>query len=401
MQSPSRDIRIRNCFSMVRHLLADYPASRPTLAVKTGLSVATVSNLATDLIDLGVIVEAGWEDSGGGRPRKLLAPNTGGGILIGVDVATTYVKFEAYDLALQVLSRIEEQVDLSEDTPEKILDHITSGMAALRTTLPGREILGLGVSLPGQVDVAGGISVFAPNWNWRDVAFKQLLTERLELDVPIYLDNSLKTGTAGELWFGDGRGVDRLAVVVLGTGVGVGLAFDGKLYRGATNSAGEWGHTTIDANGPVCRCGRRGCIEARIGAPGILRQWASLGGESEWETQESAMQALAADWRAGKEPAIRTIEAVARDLALGVANFVNLVYLTWWSSPAGSPTRSARRCSPSSAAASPTTCSSPALEALTVKLDEQSRNMVILGAAALALEGHLSRIKSINSRSRA
>lgn len=401
MQSPSRDIRIRNCFSMVRHLLADYPASRPNLAVKTGLSVATVSNLATDLIDLGVIVEAGWEDSGGGRPRKLLAPNTGGGILIGVDVATTYVKFEAYDLALQVLSRIEEQVDLSEDTPEKLLDHITSGMAALRTTLPGREILGLGVSLPGQVDVAGGISVFAPNWNWRDVAFKQLLTERLELDVPIYLDNSLKTGTAGELWFGDGRGVDRLAVVVLGTGVGVGLAFDGKLYRGATNSAGEWGHTTIDANGPVCRCGRRGCIEARIGAPGILRQWASLGGESEWETQESAMQALAADWRAGKEPAIRTIEAVARDLALGVANFVNLinpdlvVFTGWVSNTLGEAMLPELRRRLSDHVLE------SALEALTVKLDEQSRNMVILGAAALALEGHLSRIKSINSRSRA
>ncbi|WP_177155118.1 ROK family transcriptional regulator [Glycomyces harbinensis] len=385
---------------MLRHLLADHPSSRPDLAKKTGLSVATVSNLVTELIDLGVVVEAGLEDSGGGRPRMLLGPNTDGGVLIGVDVATTYVKFEAYDLALQVLFRIEEQVDLAEDTPEKLLDHIASGMAAVREVLADREILGLGVSLPGQVDVAGGISVSNPNWNWRDVAFKELLAERLGLDAPIYLDNSLKTVTAGELWFGDGLGVERLAVVVLGTGVGVGLAFDGKLYRGATNSAGEWGHTTIDPNGPVCRCGRRGCIEARIGAPGILRQWAAMGCDREWETQESAIEALAADWKTGEEPAVRTIEAVARDLALGVANFVNLVnpdlvvFTGWVSDALGEALLpELRRRLPDHVLES-------ALGALRIKLDEQSRNMVILGAAALALEGHLNRIKSVGSRAR-
>ncbi|WP_166659601.1 ROK family protein [Glycomyces sp. NRRL B-16210] len=386
---------------MLRHLLADHPSSRPHLAVKTGLSVATVSNLVAELIDLGVVVEAGWEDSGGGRPRMLLAPNTEGGVLIGVDVATTYVKFEAYDLALQVLHRIEEQVDLAEDTPEKLLDHIASGMADLRGRLAGREILGLGVSLPGQVDVAGGISVFTPNWNWRDVAFKQLLAERLGLEAPIYLDNSLKTVTAGELWFGDGRGVERLAVVVLGTGVGVGLAFDGKLYRGATNSAGEWGHTVIDADGPVCRCGRRGCIEARIGAPAILREWAAAsGGAHEWDTQESGIEALVDAWKAGEEPAVRTVEATARYMAIGVANLVNLVnpdlvvFTGWVSSVLGEALL------PELEARLGDHVLESALGALRVKLDEQSRNMVLLGAAALALEGHLNGIKSIGSRSR-
>lgn len=385
---------------MLRYLLAEHPSSRPLLAKRTGLSVATVSNLVAELIDLGVVVEAGWEDSGGGRPRKLLAPNVGGGILIGVDVATTYVKFEAYDLALQVLCRIEEQVDLAEDTPEKLLDHIVSGMAAIREALADREILGLGVSLPGQVDVVGGISVFTPNWNWRDVAFKQLLADRLGLDVPIYLDNSLKTVTAGELWFGDGRGVERLAVVVLGTGVGVGLAFDGKLYRGATNSAGEWGHTTIEANGPECRCGRRGCVEAYIGASAILREWAASGGGHEGGTQERAIEALAAAWKAGEPAALRAIEVVAGNLALSVANFVNLVnpdlvvFTGWVSSVLGEALL------PELQRRLPERVLESALGALRVKLDEQSRDMVILGAAALALEGHLNRIKSVGSRAR-
>ncbi|WP_100449156.1 ROK family transcriptional regulator [Glycomyces xiaoerkulensis] len=401
MKSTSRDIRIRNCFSVLRHLIADYPTSRQYLARETDLSVATVSNLVSDLIELGVVVEVGLERSGGGRPRALLAPNAGSGALIGIDVASTYVKFEAYDLTLTVLCRIEEHVDLSEDMPEQLLDHIATGMAAVREHLGGRPILGIGVSLPGQVDVAGGISVFAPNWNWHDVAFKRLLTERLELDVPVYLDNSLKTVTAGELWFGDGRGVDRLAVVLLGTGVGVGLAFGGDLYRGASNSAGEWGHATVDPDGPRCRCGRNGCIEAYVGAPAILRRWGELAGRPvEEQAQEKAMETLAQAWKAGEDSAVRTVEAIARDLAVGVANLVNivnpeLVVLTGWVTGV-----LGEALLPELERHLPERVLNAALKALRVKLDEQSRNMVILGAAALALEGHLNLINTVGSRSR-
>ncbi|WP_205326409.1 ROK family transcriptional regulator [Glycomyces sp. YM15] len=400
MKSTSRDIRLRNCFAVLRHLIADAPTSRQILARETDLSVATVSNLVTDLIELGVVVEVGREDSGGGRPRALLAPNAGGGVMIGVDVAETYVYLEVYDLTLAVVDRVEERMEPSENAPEQIIGHIASAMDQIRERLGGRAILGLGVSLPGQVDVTWGVSGFAPNWNWHDVPFRKLLADRLQLGVPIYLDNPLKTITVGELWFGEGRGVDRLAVLILGTGVGAGLAFGGQLYRGATNSAGEWGHTTINPAGPQCRCGARGCIEAYIGAPAILWHWGQLDGRANAGSQTEAMAALAAAWDAGEPTAVRTIETVAEYLAAGVANLLNLfnpdlvVLDGWVTSVLGDALiPEFERRLPGHAMEAP-------LKAVRLKRNGEDRNMVALGAAALALEGHLNRLNTVGSRSR-
>jgi predicted NBD/HSP70 family sugar kinase len=400
MKSTSRDIRLRNCFAVLRHLIADAPTSRQILARETDLSVATVSNLVTDLIELGVVVEVGREDSGGGRPRALLAPNIGGGVMIGVDVAETYVHLEVYDLSLAVVDRVDERMEPSENSPDQVIGHIAAAMDQVRERLGDRVILGLGVSLPGQVDVAWGVSGFAPNWNWHDVPFRKLLDDRLDLGVPIYLDNPLKTITVGELWFGDGRGVDRLAVLILGTGVGAGLAFGGQLYRGATNSAGEWGHTTINPGGPQCRCGAKGCIEAYVGAPAILWQWAQLDGRAGAGSQTEAMAALAAAWRAGEASAVHTIETVAEYLAAGVANLVNLVnpdlvVLNGWVTGVlgDALVPELERRLPAHAMAAP-------LKAARLKRNEQERNMVSLGAAALALEGHLSRLNTVGSRNR-
>jgi predicted NBD/HSP70 family sugar kinase len=400
MKSTSRDIRIRNCFSVLRHLIADAPSSRQLLARETDLSVATVSNLVTDLIDLGVVVEVGREDSGGGRPRALLAPNADGGVLIGVDVAETYVHLEVYDLGLKIVERVEERIETVDNAPEVVIGHIVSGLAQARERLGDREILGLGVSVPGQVDVAGGASVFAPNWNWHDVHFRDMLADAIDVTVPIYLDNPLKTAVAGELWFGDGRGVERLAVVNLGTGVGAGLAFDGKLYRGATNSAGEWGHTVIDVNGPPCLCGSRGCVETYVGAPGIVRQWEALDPEVDGGSQADAMAALAEAWAAGDPAAKATVEAVARWLAVSVANLVNVVnpdlvvLIGWVARTIGEELLPLLE-----EHLAEYTLEAP-LKALKLKMNHQTRNMVSLGAAALALEGHLHRINTVGGRGR-
>ncbi|GAA2146439.1 ROK family transcriptional regulator [Glycomyces algeriensis] len=400
MKSTSRDIRLRNCFAVLRHLIADAPTSRQILARETDLSVATVSNLVTDLIELGVVVEVGREDSGGGRPRALLAPNAGGGVMIGVDVAETYVYLEVYDLTLAVVDRVEERMEPSENAPEQVIGHIVSAMDQIRERLGDRAILGLGVSLPGQVDVTWGVSGFAPNWNWHDVPFRKLLDDRLQLGVPIYLDNPLKTITVGELWFGDGRGVDRLAVLILGTGVGAGLAFGGQLYRGATNSAGEWGHTTINPAGPQCRCGAKGCIEAYVGAPAILWHWGQLDPRAALGSQTEAMAALAAAWEAGETTAVRTVETVAEYLAAGVANLLNLfnpdlvVFDGWVTSVLGDAlVPEFQRRLADHAMEAP-------LKAARLKRNGQDRNMVALGAAALALEGHLNRLNTVGSRSR-
>ncbi|RKN35054.1 ROK family protein [Streptomyces hoynatensis] len=269
MRHTSRDIRTANRYQVLRQAIADSPVSRPGLARETGLSLATVATLAGELVELGMLVEAGFEESGGGRPRGLLAVNPSGGALVGVDVAETYLHVEVFDLALRVLARGHETLGPADGAPERLAQRIAGAVLGAAGRAPGHRVLGVGVTMPGLVDREGGVS-FAANWGWRGVPLRELLAERLPH--PIYLDNPMRACVVAELWAGAARGREDALVINLGTGVGAGLAFGGRPHRGATNSAGEWGHTTLLPHGRPCRCGRRGCVEAYLGAPGIVHR---------------------------------------------------------------------------------------------------------------------------------
>ncbi len=273
----SRDIRVAHRFELLRSVIAGRTVSRAELATCSGLSPATVSNLTGELIEAGLLREVGFQDSGGGRPRSLLAADPAGGVLAGVDVAETYLHVDLFDTALIRLGGHEEALHPEENRPEQVVGHIVSALRGALTqagVAPDR-LTGAGISIPGQVDPRGGVSVFAPNWDWHDVPLREMLRSRLPPAVagrlPLYLDNPLRAGVLAELWFGAGRGAEDLVVLTLGTGVGAGLAFGGNLFRGATNSAGEWGHTNLVLDGRPCHCGARGCLESYVGAPGIMR----------------------------------------------------------------------------------------------------------------------------------
>lgn len=176
-----------------------------------------------------MLVEASREDSGGGRPRARLRIDPHRGLLVGVDVAETYIHVDVFDTALTRLTRKEHQIQESSD-PHYLVDEIAG---AVREALAGHRdatVLGTGVSLPGQVQPDAGVSVFAPNWGWHQVPVQDLLAARLGR--PVHLDNPLKATTVTELWFGHGRECPDLVTVNLGTGVGAGIAIDGHLVRG-------------------------------------------------------------------------------------------------------------------------------------------------------------------------
>ncbi|MEJ3747638.1 ROK family protein [Actinomycetes bacterium KLBMP 9797] len=328
MKRTSRDIRVANRFEVLRHIIAAATVSRQQVAADTGLSLATVSNLVGELLELGLLVEVGYQDSGGGRPRGLVAVNPTGGVLVGIDVAETYVHVEVFNPALAVLASVEEALHPEENRPEQVVAHIVSSVgSALETAGVGPDrVLGAGISVPGQVDREGGVSVFAPNWNWHDVPLRNLLAE--SLDMPLYLDNPLRACVVAELWFGAGRGRDDVVVVNLGTGVGAGLAFGGALYRGATNSAGEWGHTTLVVDGRLCHCGSRGCVETYVGAPGIMQNLRDLAPDSPLlhpDDQTATIAAIARGVADGDPVAAKVVTETGRYLGVAVADLVNLV----------------------------------------------------------------------------
>ncbi|MFF7985140.1 ROK family transcriptional regulator [Streptomyces sp. NPDC007901] len=328
MKHTSRDIRTANRYEVLRHIIAESPTSRQELASVTGLSLATVATLVGELLELRMITEVGFEDSAGGRPRGLVAVNASGGALIGVDIAETYVHVELFDLGLNVLARAEEDMRPGEHRPQQVVGHVAAavGSVVAQAGVEGARVLGVGVSVPGQVDRDTGIAEYAPNWDWHDVPLLDLLSEHIAY--PLHLDNPLRACAVAEQWFGAARGRGDTVVVNLGTGVGAGLALGGGLHRGVSNSAGEWGHTTLVLDGRPCHCGNHGCVETYVGAPGIMLNLRELSPQSPLlhpEDQTATVDALARGLADGDPVAVRVVRDTARYIGAGVANLVNLL----------------------------------------------------------------------------
>lgn len=389
MAQRTADIRRRNRFDTLRTVFAAGPVSRQEIAAATGLSFATVANLVTELLDVGVLLEAGHEESNGGRPRARLAVNAKRGTLVGIDVAETSVQVELFDLALTALRSVSLPLPQIDVSPEEVIATIGTGVEALMDGTNTPPPLGAGVCVPGLVEREGGVSVFSPYWSWRDVPVRSLLAERLTM--PLYLDNPLKAGTVAEMWFGAGREVENVVVVTLRAGVGVGIAIDGALYRGATNSAGEWGHTCLVPGGRECRCGRQGCVEAYVSTRGIVETVRELDENSPLLDPDEAtvVRSVARAWTEGDPAAVEIVTRTARYLGLAAADLLNLfnpqtlVLGGWVADCLGEPllrqTREviAERALPAT------------LQALTLQLSTVPGQPVTLGAATFALEGFL------------
>jgi len=391
-KSTSRDIRTANRYEVLRQIIARSPTSRQELAATTGLSLATVATLVGELLDLGMLTEVGFEDSAGGRPRGLIAVNPSGGALIGVDIAETYVRVELFDLALGMLARAGEEMEPGGKRPEQVAAHVAAavGTVVSRAGVGSDRVLGVGVSVPGQVDRARGICVYAANWDWHDVPLLGLLARHIVH--PLYLDNPLRACTIAELWFGAARGRGDAVVVNLGTGVGAGLALGGGLHRGVSNSAGEWGHTTLVLDGRPCHCGNRGCVETYVGAPGIMTNLRELSPHSPLlhpEDQTATIEALAHGVTAGDPVALEVLRTTARYLGAGIADLVNLlnpevvVLSSWVAAALGAPLLNEVR-----AAVGRHALSRP-FAVTEIVLSPVQTDPVCLGAATFALEGAL------------
>ncbi|MFF3848929.1 ROK family protein [Streptomyces sp. NPDC002328] len=395
MKRTSRDIRTANRYEVLRQIIARSPTSRQELAAATGLSLATVATLVGELLDLRMITEVGFEDSAGGRPRGLVAVNASGGALIGVDIAETYVHVELFDLALNVLARAEEDMRPGESRPEQVVGHVAAaaGSVVAQAGVEAARVLGVGVSVPGQVDRATGISEYAPNWDWHDVPLLDLLSEHIAY--PLYLDNPLRACAVAELWFGAARGHGDAVVVNLGTGVGAGLVLGGGLHRGVSNSAGEWGHTTLVLDGRLCHCGNHGCVETYVGAPGIMQNLRELSPDSALlhpEDQTATIAALARAVAAHDPVAVKVVRDTARYLAAGIADLVNLlnpevvVLSSWVAVRLGEPLLHEVR-----EAVSRHALRRP-LASTEIVLSPIPTDPVCLGAATFALEGALQAV---------
>jgi glucokinase len=193
-------------------------------------------------------------------------------LVIGIDLGGTKIAAALVDGAGEIVAQDYRDTRAREGRDKVVARVLHSARAVIEESgVQASQIAGIGIGAPGPIDVASGAVVAPPNLpGWERVPLKQLIEDNLAITT--YLENDANAAALGEHRFGSGRGVDHLIYVVVGTGVGGGLILDGRLYHGASGMAGEIGHIVVKPDGPICSCGRRGCLEALTSGPSIARE---------------------------------------------------------------------------------------------------------------------------------
>jgi predicted NBD/HSP70 family sugar kinase len=392
-RTTNRTVRLRNRAALLSKLFLEGPLTRHDLARGTGLSQPAVSNVVADLIAAGLVVDAGALESDGGRPSMSLRVAPRFALVAGVDVGETRVRVELFDLSMALLASADYPIDAARPDPATVVRHIVAGLAAVtdRAGVPRSELLGVGVGVSGVVVQDPGPSasgqdreavVYAQTLGWDGVPLERMI--RAEVDVPLYIDNGAKTQGQAEMWFGAGRGTRHAVFALVGSGVGATVVSNGATYRGVASSAGEWGHTTLVYGGRACRCGARGCLEAYVGAEGIIERYreARRGRAVPGADEESQINALlaAAD---RSDTARRVLDETAGYLGAGVANLINLfnperVVLGGWAGLA-----LGARLLPAIRSAAAAQALRKPFEQATIELGQLGVDAVALGAATL------------------
>jgi glucokinase-like ROK family protein len=318
-------IRAINRFKILHTIRAHKLISRVDITKATGLSQATVTGITASLIGEGLLLEKRPGESEGGRPPILISLNPDATYAVGVYLSISQINIVIIDLEATIRASYEMPLRKQNYTPEAIADKIVQAVQECmwQANFSRNRISGIGIGLPGLVDSHTGLIRFLPNYQWEKVNLRDLVQKKI--DHPTYIENSANSLTLAEQWFGEGRGIDNFIVVTLEYGVGMGIMIHGQLYRGHKGTAGEFGHTTVDPDGPLCRCGKKGCIEAIVGNNAILREAEAAAQKGEWKPDNPHDITIDEVILAAREgaPCLRNIFARAgRILAIGLSNLI-------------------------------------------------------------------------------
>jgi predicted NBD/HSP70 family sugar kinase len=299
------------------------PTSRVEIARQTGLSAATVTGITAELIDEGLIFEKEEGVSRGGRRPILLAINPQGGYVVGIKLMEEHAIGAITDLEATIITKHFNQLD--DHSLTAAIDTLVGLVDALMTEvgIERGQLLGVGIGLAGIVDAMEGTLRYSPIFGWHDVPLVKLLQSRLQ--VPVYIDNDVNTLTLNEQLFGAGQGIDNFLTVTIGRGVGMGIVVNGQLYRGVSGGSGEFGHTVIDPQGPICACGKRGCLETYVSDPALLRQASEAASRGELPEEPKSVGELVTYAESGNPVARLIFEQAGKILGSGIANLINVL----------------------------------------------------------------------------
>jgi glucokinase-like ROK family protein len=251
--------------------------SRSALDIKLGL-----------LLKCKLLTQGELLDSTGGRAPREVRFNQNAGYVLVIEMGATEGLIGIADLAGKVLESSNVNFDIS-DGPQKVLGTVQEGINKA-IAKHANQLWGIGIGLPGPVEYASGMLIAPPIMpGWDRFPVREFLEKKY--NVPVWVDNEVNLMALGESRAGAGRGVHSIVYIKIGTGIGGGLVYQGQLLHGESGSAGDIGHLKVNSQSEiVCRCGKRGCLEALAGAPAILREGVKYAKNSESKYLANALK---------------------------------------------------------------------------------------------------------------
>ncbi|MGN7200026.1 ROK family transcriptional regulator [Arthrobacter sp. SAFR-044] len=263
--------------------------SRVELAQIVGLSPQTISNISRRLLDQNLIVEAGKEGSGPGKPRTILRLNPGGMYALGVHLDPAVTTFVVLDLVGAVVRHSRIKTPGGND-PAAVIATIAAELAQLveDSGVDRGRIAGLGVAAPGPIDLDHGTVVDPPLLpGWDRVELRDALAKATGYSVLV--DKDVTSAAVAETWAGGPSGAGSFVFMYMGTGIGCGIVLNDEVVRGTSGNAGEIGHIIVDPDGAPCDCGQRGCVKSSC-IPQVLVAQAEAAGILEGAQARSAAE---------------------------------------------------------------------------------------------------------------
>lgn len=335
MKQTRLKLKLFNKTEVMKILLNCESVYRAEIARMTGLSIPTVMKITDEFIKNGLVAEIGKGASSGGKPPEMIQLIPNARFFLGVDLRGKEYRCAVTNLRGDILikhSTSATDAHRPENCGDKSISELLQELIEQtidRAGIDRKRVVGVGIAVPHPVDVKTGHIISGKEMGWYDFDIASPLEKALNM--PVMVENTAKVIALAEKWFGKATGEKNFSVISVGHGIGSAILIDNELYSGSNLMSGEIGHMVIDVNGPLCRCGNRGCLESLASVTALdsyvcenLKNgaYSILSTSVKMETKDIVQAA-----RLGDSLATKALQRMIDYLAVGILNLINLLDL--------------------------------------------------------------------------
>jgi transcriptional regulator of PTS gene len=322
-------IRTYNRYRILNSIRKAGMISRVDLSKELGLSQASLTYITAELIQEGLIIEEQTADTyQAGRRPILLALNPEGAHAVGVNVEMRKINVGIINFLADVETSFTVPLEKDFYSPGELVEIIVESISSCiqKSGYSKEKIAGVGIGVPGLTDPNTGIIKFMQNYGWVNVNLKDMIQKRI--NTAIFIDDDAKNATMAEHWFGDGKGIDNFIVILIENGVVAGFISNDQLIQGDLGLAGAFGHMSIDPLGPLCICGKRGCIGAYVGINSIMRDTLNITHNELWHKfskKDISIENIIDEAKKGNPDLRKVFERAGEVLGFGISQLIVLM----------------------------------------------------------------------------